>query len=227
MHESQGLPGWLANVADSAQAAFLDEHNAREQTLRMSRDIIRHSANSIRATHRGEFEQAEDLIAQVAALASEIAAHRDAYPRVYYGGFAEDALKEYAEAAATLAFVRGEAPPRAADLGIGTAPYINGLAEAVGELRRYALDSLRRDDFSNCERALAVMDEVYAVLVTMDFPEAVTGGLRRRTDAARGILERTRGDVTLALRQRRLEERLELFEKRVTDPQNPAPSGPP
>ena len=214
MSESGGcdLTQWLRGLAETFQARFLDEHGAREDTLRLSREVIRNSANSIRATHRGEYDVAEDLLARVSDLAAQLDDTRRRYPRAYYGGFTEDALKEYAEAAATLAFVRGERPPEAEDLGIGPAPYLNGLAEAVGELRRSSLDSLRKDDFETCEKLLQIMDEVYAVLVTMDFPEAVTGGLRRRTDAARGILERTRGDVTLALRQRRLEERLDRFQ---------------
>ena len=209
---------WLRGLSETFQARFLDEHGAREDTLRLSREVIRNSANSIRATHRGEFDRAEELLAQVTELAAKLDETRQRYPRVYYGGFTEDALKEYAEAASTLAFVRGRRPPEADELGVGPGPYLNGLAEAVGELRRSSLDSLRKDDFDTCEKLLEIMDEVYAVLVTMDFPEAVTGGLRRRTDAARGILERTRGDITLALRQRRLEERLDRFQDTLEGP---------
>ena len=110
-------------------------------------------------------------------------------------------------------FVQGGELPRPDELGVGPAPYLNGLAETVGEMRRFILDSLRRDDFTRCEELLGIMDEVYTVLVSMDFPDAVTRGLRRNTDAARGILERTRGDLTLALRQQRLEGKLADFQK--------------
>lgn len=208
---------WLQGVGDVAQARFLEEHGARERALRSSREIVRNSANSIRAAHRGEFAAADELLETVAELAGGMMDILQSHPRVYYAGFVEDSLKEYAEAVATLAFVQDKTPAGAEELGIGAAPYLNGLAEAVGELRRSSLDSLRRDEFDRCERLLGLMDEVYSVLVTMDFPEAVTGGLRRRTDAARGILERTRGDITLALRQHRLEEKLTQFQDSVSD----------
>jgi translin len=198
----------LARIAEAARASFTETHGAREQALRLSREIVRNSANSIRATHRGEFDQATELLADVARLSGEIDAVLAGHPGVYYAGYVEDALKEYAEASATLSFAEGRPLAGPEALGVGAAPYLNGLSEAVGELRRFILDSLRRDDVGRCEDLLGVMDEIYTVLVSMDFPDAVTKGLRRRTDMARGILERTRGDLTVALRQRRLEGKL-------------------
>ena len=199
----------LKLIAEAAHASFAQTHRSREQGFRLSREVIRSSANSIRATHRGEFDQARELIATVEGLVQEMNHALDGHPAVYYAGFVEDAQKEYVEARATLAFVEGTQVATPDELGIGAAPYINGLAEAVGELRRFILDSLRRDDFSRCEELLDLMDEVYTILVSMDFPEAITRGLRRNTDMVRGVLERTRGDLTVALRQRRLEQRLE------------------
>ena len=198
----------LQAIADSASQEFSTTHADREQGLRLSREIVRNSANSIRATHRGEYDQARKLLDDVTALADEAIVLRDRQPRVYYGGYIEDALKEYTEAAVTLALIAGRPMPTADELGIGAAPYLGGLADTVGELRRFILDALRTDDFSRCEELLDVMDEIYTVLVTMDYPDAVTRGLRRSTDMVRGILERTRGDLTVALRQRRLEQRL-------------------
>lgn len=214
--DSSGFGEWLHELAQTSQTWFLEEHEAREQALRSSREIVRNSANSIRATHRGEFEAAARLLEQITALTKGINGILEYHPRVYYAGFVEDAMKEYAEAAATLQFVQGNTPPSLEELGIGAAPYLNGLAEAVGELRRSSLDSLRRDEFERCEPILTVMDEVYSVLVTMDFPEAVTGGLRRRTDAARSLLERTRGDITLALRQHKMEQKLAWFQESLS-----------
>ena len=216
---------WLGELADESQAKLVEEHQARETAFSASRQIIRNSANAIRATHRGEFDQANALMDQVAGLVAEVERVRESHPRVYYSGFVEDSLKEYAEAKATLAFVQGVVPPGPDDLSMGSAPYLNGVAEAVGELRRFILDSLRRDDFTRTDELLGIMDDVYTVLVSMDFPEAVTGGLRRRTDSARGILERTRGDVTLAVRQRSLEERLLQFERSVGN--DPTAASPP
>jgi translin len=205
----------LRAIAQAAQAAFTETHEVREQALRLSRLMVRNSANSIRATHRGEFDQARELLTEIAEMARQTDELLGGYPGIYHAGYVEDALKEYAEASATLAFAEGSVLLGPAELGMGAAPYLNGLAEAVGELRRFILDSLRRDDIGRCEELLGVMDEIYTILVSMDFPDAVTRGLRRSTDMARGILERTRGDLTLALSQRRLDQRLAAFQRRL------------
>ena len=213
MDSSQDHRSQLRAFAEAARAGFTETHGVREQALRLSRQIIQNSANSIRATHRGEFQQAEQLVQKVASIAEEINLLRDRHPVIYYGGYVEDALKEYAEASATLAFATGGTLAGPEDLGMGPAPYLNGLADAVGELRRFILDSLRRGDFTRCEELLGLMDEVYTILVSMDFPEAVTRGLRRSTDMVRGTLERTRGDLTMALRQHSLEAELAAFQE--------------
>ena len=205
----------LSEVADLAQRRFTETHGARERALRLSREMVRGSANSIRASHRGDFDRARELLDQVAVAAREIAALRESQPAVYYAGYVEDAHKEYVEASVVLAIVRGDAPPGPDELGVGPAAYLNGLGDVAGELRRYILDALRRGDFSRSEELLGVMDEIYTVLVSMDFPDAVTRGLRRSADMVRGTLERTRGDLTVALRQHRLEERMDAFESAV------------
>ena len=195
----------LRTVADATRQSLADTDRARERALRLSREMIRHSADSIRAIHRGEFEVAGDLIDSARDLVHESEAILQERPEVYYTGYMQDALKEYVEANAVLAFIQDRPLPSPDDLRVGAAPYLGGLADTVGELRRYILDRLRRDDFTRCEQTLEAMDEIYTILVTMDFPDAVTRGLRRSTDMVRGILERTRGDLTVALRQRRLE----------------------
>lgn len=207
----------LRAIAESARASFTDTHGARERALTLSREVIRSSANSIRATHRSEFEQARQLLNEVTSLVGRIERLLEGHPSIYYAGYVQDAQKEYAEASATLAFAEGTRLSGPDDLGVGPAPYLNGLAEAVGELRRFILDLLRKSDFSRCEELLEIMDEVYTILVSMDFPDAVTKGLRRSTDMARGVLERTRGDLTFALRQRRLEEKLADLQRSLAD----------
>src|SRR5947209_11851569 len=134
------------------------KHAARERALPKSRAAIRHCANSIRAIHRQEFQQAEELIAQASALLAEMADDLRDHQDIFFAGFVQDAQKEYAEAAAFMALTQSRALPVAADLGIGWAPYLNGLGEAVGELRRYLLDQLRRNNFDNCEIYLRHMD---------------------------------------------------------------------
>ena len=195
----------LRGTADSARQSLADTDRARERALRLSREMIRHSADSIRAIHRGEFDGASELIESASSLVQESRILLSEHPEVYFTGYVQDALKEYVEANAVLALIENRPLPTPDELQVGAAAYLGGLSDTVGELRRFILDRLRRDDFSRCEQTLELMDEIYTIMVTMDFPDAVTRGLRRSTDMVRGILERTRGDLTVALRQQRLE----------------------
>jgi translin len=185
------------------------KHRAREASFDASRRAIRSSANAIRAAHRGEESRAEELVADAAQALADAAKAVADHPDVEHAGFLLDARKEYAEARATLAFLSDRPLPTPEELGIGDAAYLNGLAEAVGELRRHLLDQLRAGRLERSEALLGIMDDIYAVLVSVDFPEGVTSGLRRSTDVARAIIERTRGDLTAALVQARLRDALE------------------
>ena len=207
-----GIAGELDAVASAVHERFTAKHQAREQALPLSREAIRHSANAIRAIHRHNQETARALLAQARTKAHGAAEALAAYPDILHAGFVHDAQKEYAEAATVIALVTGEPLPRPEALGVQDASYLNGLGEAVGELRRFLLDSLRGGDMAECERLLTMMDDVYAVLVTIDYPDAITGGLRRTTDVTRGILEKTRGDLTVAARQHELERRMAEFQ---------------
>jgi len=182
------------------------KHAARERALPKSRAAIRYCANSIRATHRQEFRMAEELMAQAASLIAEMANDLREHQDIYYAGFVQDAQKEYAEAVTFTALVQHRSLPLPDELSISYAAYLNGLAEAVGELRRYVLDQLRHDNYDDCETFLRYMDDIYALLISVDFPDAITGGLRRTTDVARGILEKTRGDLTSAISQAHLQQ---------------------
>jgi translin len=199
----------IANVGDRARAELEDKHQAREITLTASRRAIRSCATAIRAVHRHEFDDARVLIAEAGSSLAEADAALDGHGDVRHGGFLRDAQKEFAEANLTLAFVAGESIPGPDALGVGVPAYLNGMAEAASELRRQALDCLRRDEPERAEALLAVMDDVYGLLVTVDYPEALTGGLRRSTDALRAVVERTRGDVTNALVAARVKDALE------------------
>ncbi|HEV2583505.1 MAG TPA: hypothetical protein VGT44_21775 [Ktedonobacteraceae bacterium] len=195
----------IDTIGQEAQQYFTLKHAARERALPKSRATIRACANSIRASHRQEFETAGDLLRQAAALLAEMAQDLRAHQDIFYAGFVQDAQKEYAEAATFTALAQNRPMPLAPDLTIDWAPYLNGLGEAIGELRRYVLDQLRRGNYDSCEMILRHMDDIYALLTTIDYPDAITGGLRRTTDAARGILEKTRGDLTVAVSQAQLQ----------------------
>ena len=205
----------LNAIAEDVRAHLDAKHAARERALAVCRPALRHSANAIRAVHRGDFAAAEDLLAQARSLLGQAAEALADHPDIFYAGFVHNAQKEFAEGCLTLALVAGRPLPSPTDLRVDHPAYLNGLGEAMGELRRYLLDTLRGGDIGRCESTLVAMDDIYAVLVTMDYPEAITAGLRRTTDAMRGLLERTRGDLTIALVQRNLERRLEKFERRL------------
>ncbi len=192
----------LETIIPRILANFAEKNAAREQALTASRAIIRMSANAIRAVHRGEFREAERGLDEARSVRDAAVAALAGHGDVYHAGFLHDAQKEFAEAHTTLALLRGQPIPEPEALGVEYPAYLNGIAEAVGEMRRMLLDRLRRGHFDGCEEILMAMDDIYSVLVTIDYPDAMTGGLRRTTDQTRGILERTRGDLTMAILQR-------------------------
>ncbi len=208
----------LAPIIEAIRDELTAKNQVRDLTLNRSRELIRFCALSIRAIHRHEWAEAAAGLETARQAAAVMAADLSAYADMYEAGYTQDALKELAEAHLLYAFVRGEPLPGPADLGIPSAAYLNGLAEAASELRRFVLDLIRLGRTREAEPYLDQMDEVYSHLVTMDFPDALTGGLRRTTDALRGVLERTRGDLTVAVRQEELEAALRAFEARVPWP---------
>jgi translin len=205
----------LEVIAERIREAFEAKNAARDEALRRSRELIRRCANTIRATHRAEFEEASQLLATAHRAASELVECVADYPDLYYAGYTQDALKELAEASITYALITDEPLPDPDDLSVEYAAYLNGLGEAVGDMRRHVLDIIRRGQTERAEEILVAMDDVYAVLVTIDFPDAITRRLRRTTDMVRAVLERTRGDLTMAMRQDKLQKALRAFEERV------------
>jgi translin len=205
----------LNEIADNIREHLEAKHRAREQALALTREVIRLSANAIRNTHRGEFAKADELIAKARDNLRQTDANLVKHQDIYFAGYVHDSQKEFAEANCTLALIAGRPLPTPEDLGIMPTAWLNGLGETVGELRRYLLDKMRAGAIEECEQALGIMGDIYDVLVTMDYPEGVTGGLRRTADAMRGILERTRGDFTMSWTQKRLEDQIRRFEERL------------
>jgi translin len=201
----------LEAIAHSIREDFEAKDAAREKVLPLCRETIRHCANAIRAVHRQQFDQAKGLLESAREKLNEADGSAADYAELGYAGFVRDARKEFAEGSITLALVTGKRLPAPDELGIDAVAYLNGLGEAVGELRRYILDSMRRGDLSQGEELLAAMDDIYNALVSMDFPDAITGGLRRTTDMVRGVLERTRSDLTLVMGQKGLVDKLDDF----------------
>ncbi|HJV03668.1 MAG TPA: haloacid dehalogenase [Actinomycetota bacterium] len=205
----------LQSLAEDLQRRFDHKMAAREKALPAARRAIRASANAIRAIHRGELDQADRLLEEASR---ELRTGRSAvqeHPDVRHAGFLHDAEKEYAEARLTEATIAGKDLPTAEELEVTPAAYLNGMAETIGEARRAVLDLLRQGDVERSEDLLRRMEDMYHVLVTMDYPDAITGNLRRATDVARGIMEKTRGDLSMSLVQRRLHDALDRHTREV------------
>lgn len=204
-----GIDAIVAEISGRLQT----KNQARDRALVDSRQIVRHAANAIRALHRADYPQADEHLRSgremVAAARRDLSGH----PDVYWAGYVQDAQKEFAEANIVAAMILNRQVPGPDDLTVENAPYLNGLAEAASEMRRYILDIIRRggdDEMVEAERILQMMDDIYTNLITVDFPDTITGGLRRTVDALRAVLERTRGDLTVSIRQAQLARALNL-----------------
>jgi len=202
----------LESIAEQIRQVMASKDAAREKALPLCRETIRHCSDAIRAIHRHEFDNAAALLDSAHSLLNNAEQAVTAYAELHNTGFIRDAQKEYAEGSLTLAMVTGRPIPEPGELGVEAAAYLNGLGEAVGELRRYLLDGIRQNDFSQSEQLLSAMDDIYNILVGMDFPDAITSGLRRTTDIVRGVLERTRSDLTLIMKQQELKQKLDSLE---------------
>ncbi len=205
----------LDNIAEKIRKDFAAQDAAREKALPLGREVIRYCGNAIRAVHRQEFGQAADMLETARRLLDDEEKALASGSELHNTGFLRDAQKEYAEGCITLALIKGDPLPDPDALGTEYSAYLNGMGEAVGELRRYLLDGLRKGDLSRGEELLQAMDDIYNTLVTIDFPDAITGGLRRTTDMVRGVLERTRSDLTLTIQQKVLEDKLDSFETKL------------
>jgi len=210
----------LETIAEKIHKAFEARTAARDRALTQTRTLTRHCANAIRAVHRGEYDLAQQHLEFAQQIVKTLSQDLSGYPDLYFAGYTQDALKEFAEATIVSALVRDSKLPTPNELGLEDSTYLNGLAEATGELRRRCLDILRHGYSQEAERLLSHMDDIYAVLITMDYPNAITGNLRRQTDIVRSITERTRGDMTISLRQEHLEQSIQRLESRLVKIEN-------
>ena len=209
----------LNDIADAIRADMTARNSARDDAIAGSRELIRHCAECIRAIHRREWDNADEKLEVIEQATRALKTGIADYAELYHSGYTQDALKEVVEAHVTYAIIHDRPLPTAEKLNVEGSTYLKGLAEAATELRRFILDILRREEAHSdeAERLLGWMDAIYDQLVTFDFPDALTHGLRRQTDVVRGVLERTRGDLTHSLRQQRLQDALAHFETRVLD----------
>jgi translin len=201
----KNLPAIAEKIHQTLEARTI----TRDRALSNARQVTRHAAQAIRAIHREEHDTAYEQLDQCRELVRVMQSDLKDFTELYYAGYTQDAIKEFVEASITCALVENQPLPSPEELQVEAATYLNGLAEAAGELRRRCLDILRQGYSKEAERLLSCMDDIYATLVTMDYPDAVTNGLRRQTDIIRGVVERTRGDLTISLREQQLEQAMQ------------------
>src|ERR1051325_7630624 len=206
----------LESIANKNREKFDILTKLRDQALAEARQLTRACSLAIRAVHRDDKEGMEEHLNEAHKLAEKLRVELKDYPDLFYAGYTQDALKEFVEANVTCALIQNKALQTPEELGVQDSTYLNGLAEVVGELRRRTLDILRSGYSEEAERLLGHMDDIYSVLVTMDYPDAITNGLRRQTDLARGIIEKTRGDVTFSLRGQQLAEAIKSLSTQLS-----------
>jgi translin len=206
---AQGFASDLGGLGDVARNQLELAHRAREEALARCRETIRACGLAIRAVHRLVPEDSHTRLAEAESSLRRAQVLLEPFPSLAAAGFLHDAEKEYAEARLTGALVADVSLPSAATIGVGLAAWLNGLAEAASELRRHLLDRLRAGEIERGESLLRAMEDVYDLLVTIEYPDAITGGLRRSTDALRAVLERSRADVTTTVLQDRLRRVIE------------------
>ena len=205
----------LEKIADQIRQKFDLRNAKRDQALAQARQLTRACSLAIRAVHRDDKEVMEVHLAEARALADTLRQELVNYPDLFYAGYTQDSLKEFVEASVACALIQNQPLQTPEELVVEEATYLNGLAEVIGELRRRTLDILRHGYSQEAERLLGYMDEIYSVLVTMDYPDAITSGLRRQTDVARSIIEKTRGDVTFSLREDHLAQAIRRFSSQL------------
>jgi translin len=196
----------LETIAEHIRQNFDVRTSKRDEALKQARQLTRACSLAIRAVHRDDKEAMDAQLAEAQQLADVLRDELKDHPELFFAGYTQDSLKEFVEANVTCALIQNQRLQTPEELKVEDATYLNGLAEVVGELRRRTLDILRSGYSEEAERLLGLMDEIYSVLVTMDYPDAITNGLRRQTDLVRGIIEKTRGDVTFSLRGEQLTE---------------------
>lgn len=207
----------LDQIVENIRLVFEARNKARDEALAVCRLLTRHCAHAIRAIHRDEIPLVNEHLAEAGKMAGQLKQSLQSFPDLYFSGYTQDALKEFVEATITCALIQHQHLPTPEQIGVEGSTYLNGLAEVTGELRRKCLDILRQGYSMEAERLLGCMDNIYSELVTIDYPDAITYGLRRQTDLIRGIVERTRGDLTISQREQHLEEALEDMTRKLNE----------
>lgn len=207
----------IDDLAEGISRYFEAKDQAREEALQLNRVVIRRCGAAIRSVHRGDFDRAVTLMDEAETTLRQIRTILEDHPDVRYAGFVGNAEQEYAEARMVYSIITDHRMPLPDEIEVEMVSYLAGMGDATGELRRHVLDLIRKGQPEEGEPFLEAMEEIYHLLMLFDYPDAITGGLRRKGDLARSLLERTRGDLTNAMGQRKLEIKLQNFEDKLKE----------
>lgn len=202
----------LQKIVGEIEKELDEKDTIREITLKSSRAVRRLSSSAILGTHRGE--NVNELIETAKEEASKLRGLLGEHPELYHAGFVENALQELCEASIILSIIEDEPLPSPKELGVTNSAYLLGLGDAVGELRRFSLEALRNNDVKKACGYLDIMEDIYTTLMRLDYPAAIVP-LRRKQDIARSLVEKTRGEIAVAVRESSLEKKMEELEKKL------------
>ena len=196
----------LEKVVTKIEDGLDEKDQVRELALKSARAITRSAGGILRGLHKGQDGKSEysELRKEVSKLSKLLSGH----PELAHAGYVENALQEYAEAGIVQSILENGDVPSPQDLGVGDVPYLLGLGDSVGELRRLCLNELKSGKVAKANAFLEMMEDIYSALMRFDYPDAIVP-LRHKQDVARSLLEKTRGEVAVTASTRNLHERIQ------------------
>jgi len=205
----------LKSIIKAVDLYLAERDEVRERAIRLTREIIKSSGWAVTAVHKGDFNEAEEHLSVASEKSKELLFITREYPELYYSGMVYNAISEYVEAKVFIDLVRGRGLEGPDELGVQPVPYLQGLADVVGELKRLALEMVRRGDFESAWKMHAAMEAIYLELRGLDYPDALLPGLRRKTDVARRLVDETKAILTDLESRYKLISRLDEAAKKL------------
>lgn len=192
----------LAEAVAHAERVLKEKDKLREEAFRDSREIQRAASGVLRAglpKGKAALVHAHEQLALASAHSKALERRLVEHPELYESGMLETPLQELAEAYVLLAYAEGESIPTFDEINVTPSAFLLGVADAIGEFRRQLVDSIRHGAIREAERYLDAMEEAFDAVAGISLPDAIVP-IRKKVDGARSLLERSRGEIALAVR---------------------------